>query len=131
MKARGLVDGQCVLVCEPSNARPGVETYMERFFRERAEAAAQAEQEAAAATAAPSAGEASTGSGAPAPMEVDCRVEPGQEGWNPINLPPRSGESAYEAASRMQLKSRRHTSYVAMWVDPDSLTSESEHWRQF
>ena len=80
---------------------------------------------AAAGPAAPSAGMAS--SPGPAPMDVDDEdsfVIPAElEGWDPIDLPPKPGETAHQAASRMQLKGRRHTNYVAKWGDPDSLTA--------
>ena len=132
-RAVGVVDSYCVLVAEPGTARAaGIETYAERFHRECQEMEEE-EQEAAAAAAAgpaaPSAGMASSpGPGpGPAPMDVDDEdsfVVPAElEGWDPIDLPPKPGETAHQAASRMELKGRRHTNYVAKWGDPDSLTA--------
>ena len=40
-----------------------------------------------------------------------------------MDLAPRPGETAYQAARRMELKGRRHTDYVAKWGDPESLTA--------
>ena len=128
-RAVGVVDSYCVLVAEPGTARAaGIETYAERFHRECQEMEDE-EQEAAAAAAAgpaaPSAGMAS--SPGPAPMDVDDEdsfVVPAElEGWDPIDLPPKPGETAHQAASRMELKGRRHTNYVAKWGDPESLTA--------
>ena len=128
-RAVGVVDSYCVLVAEPGTARTaGIETYAERFHRECQEMEDE-EQEAAAAAAAgpaaPSAGMAS--SPGPAPMDVDDEdsfVVPAElEGWDPIDLPPKPGETAHQAASRMELKGRRHTNYVAKWGDPESLTA--------
>ena len=60
-------------------------------------------------------------------MEVDDEdsfVVPAElEGWDPMDLAPKPGETAYQAARRMELKGRRHTNYVAKWGDPDSLTA--------
>ena len=128
-RAVGIVDSYCVLVAEPGTARAtGIETYAERFHRECQEMEEE-EQEAAAAAAAgpaaPSAGMAS--SPGPTPMDVDDEdsfVVPAElEGWDPIDLPPKPGETAHQAASRMELKGRRHTNYVAKWGDPESLTA--------
>ena len=74
----------------------------------------QEEQEAAAAAAAdpaaPSAGVASSPGPGPAPMDVDDEdsfVVPAEiEGWDPMDLPPKPGETAHQAARRMELKGR-------------------------
>ena len=76
--------------------------------------------------AASSAG-ASSGQAQRLPMDVDDDdsfvVLPEHAGWDPLDLAPRAGETAYQAAVRMQLKGRRHTSYVGKWGDPNSLTA--------
>ena len=59
-------------------------------------------------------------------MEVDDDsfvLPPDLAGWDPMDLPPKPGETAFQAARRMELKGRRHTDYVAKWGDPESLTA--------
>ena len=56
--------------------------------------------------------------------DEDSFVVPAElEGWDPMDLAPKPGETAHQAARRMELKGRRHTNYVAKWGDPDSLTA--------
>ena len=124
-RATGIVNNYCVLVAEPEAARAaGIESYAERFHRECLQ---MEEEEAAAAAgpAAPTAGAASSGA-APAAMEVDedsFVLPPDLAGWDPMDLAPKPGETAYQAARRMELKGRRHTDYVAKLGDPESLTA--------
>ena len=126
VRAAGVVNNCSILVAEPEAARaPGIESYAERFHRECQQMLEEEEAAAAADSAAPSAGAASSAA-APTAMEVDedsFVVPPALEGWDPMDLAPRPGETAFQAAGRMQLKGRRHTSYVAKWGDPESLTA--------
>ena len=124
-KASGNLSNYCVLTAEPEAARAaGIESYAERFYRECLE---MEEEEAAAAEgpAAPSAG-ATSSDAAPAAMEVDedsYVLPPDLEGWDPMDLAPKPGETAFQAARRMELKGRRHTDYITKWGDPESLTA--------
>ena len=133
MKARGKVDNYSVSVAEPAAARPGVETYMERFHTE-CEAAdadyAAAEAAVSSASATGVAGATRTAAppaGASSAMDIDeddsYVLPPEHTGWDPLDLAPRAGETAYQVAVRMQLKGRKHTSYVTKWGDPNSLTA--------
>ena len=111
-RAVGVVDSYCVIVAEPGTARAaGTETYAERFHRECREMEEE-EQEAAAAAAA----------AGPAAPSAGMVSSPGP-GPGPAPMDPKPGETAHQAASRMELKGRRHTNYIAKWGDPDSLTA--------
>ena len=128
-RASGNVNSYSILIAEPEAARAaGIESYAERFHRECLELEEEEAAAAAAGPAAPTAGAASssTAAGAAAAMEVDDDsfvLPPDLAGWDPLDLPPKPGETAFQAARRMEPKGRRHTDYVAKWGDPESLTA--------
>ena len=111
VKARGKVDNYSVLVVEPAAARPGVETYMERFHAEcEATDADYAAAEAAASSAsafdvAGATRAAAPPAGASSAMDIDGDdsyvLPPEHAGWDPLDLAPRAGETAYQVAVRM------------------------------